>query len=70
LIIIFLYYNHTQHQEDHKILKQYLYFQSHIAGQYNQNNWNEENYEYFKKVLDALINNGNNLNFKTFSELC
>ena len=47
-----------------------LYFQSHIAGKYNQNNWNKKNYEYFKKVLDALINNGNTLNFKTFSELC
>ena len=47
-----------------------LYFQSHIAGKYNQNNWNKENYEYFRNVLNALIDQGHELEFKTFSELC
>ena len=29
-------------------------FQSHIAGDWNDNIWNEENYENFKNVLEYL----------------
>ena len=47
-----------------------LYFQSHIAGKYNQNNWNEQNYQYFRSVLNALLDQGHTLNYKTFSDLC
>lgn len=46
-----------------------VYFQSHIAGQYNQNNWNKDNYEYFRQVILALQQQYE-LNFTTFSELC
>lgn len=46
-----------------------LYFQSHIAGQYNQNNWDLKNYEHFRLLLNTLINQGHTLTFKTFSEL-
>jgi hypothetical protein len=47
-----------------------LYFQSHIAGKYNQNNWDEQNYQYFRSVLNALLDQGHILNYKTFSDLC
>ena len=46
-----------------------VYFQSHIAGVYNKNNWDEKNYEYFKQVLTALQEQ-HEITFKTFSELC
>lgn len=46
-----------------------LYFQSHIEGMYNKNNWNKENYEYFRQVLIALQEQ-HEITFKTFSELC
>ena len=46
-----------------------LFFQSHIAGQYNQNNWNQENYEYFRRVL-SYLESEYELNYCTFSDLC
>lgn len=46
-----------------------LYFQSHIAGIYNKNNWTLENYEYFRQVL-LVLQEKYTLNFKTFEELC
>ena len=45
-----------------------VHFQSHIAGHYNQNNWNSENYETFRVILNHLTNN-EVVKFKTFSEL-
>lgn len=46
-----------------------LYFQSHISGVYNRNNWTEENYKYFRKTLLALKQE-HTISFKTFFELC
>ena len=43
-------------------------FQSHIAGDWNDNCWNESNYTNFQQVLKYLSTD-NKLNFKTFSEL-
>ena len=43
-------------------------FQSHIAGEWNDNCWNESNYTNFQQVLKYLSTD-NKLNFKTFSEL-
>ena len=44
-------------------------FQSHINGEYNKNNWNKENYKYFRQIIPAIKEN-NTIEFKTFSELC
>ena len=41
-------------------------FQSHIAGNWNDNVWNKENYENFKKILTFLSDNYK-LNYKTFT---
>lgn len=46
-----------------------LLFQSHIAGLYNKNNWDIDNYQNFRNILNNLIDNGYILNYKTFSEL-
>jgi hypothetical protein len=46
-----------------------LLFQSHIAGEYNKNNWDKTNYEYFRNTL-KWIEQSRKLSFKTFSELC
>lgn len=46
-----------------------LFFQSHIAGKYNKNNWNKENYTYFREVLKHL-HQEYEVNYVTFSELC
>ena len=43
-------------------------FQSHIAGDWNDNIWNEENYENFRKVLEFL-SKSYKLNYKTLGEL-
>ena len=45
-----------------------VHFQSHIAGHYNKNNWNSDNYETFRVILNYLMDN-NDVKFKTFSEL-
>tara|TARA_B100001123_G_scaffold448273_1_gene608611 strand:- start:3660 stop:4340 length:681 start_codon:yes stop_codon:yes gene_type:complete len=43
-------------------------FQSHIAGETNDNNWTEENYENFRKILSYLEKNYK-LSYKTIGEL-
>jgi len=43
-------------------------FQSHIAGSWNDNVWNKENYENFRKILTFLSGNYK-LNYKTLGEL-
>ena len=45
-----------------------LIFQSHIAGESNDNNWNEENYETFRRILESLKKNFE-LNFLRYEEL-
>ena len=45
-----------------------LIFQSHIAGESNDNNWNEENYETFRTILESLRKNFE-LNFLRYEEL-
>lgn len=47
----------------------HLLFQSHIAGAYNKNNWTRDNYEYFRRVL-TVLKEENELQYKTFSDLC
>jgi hypothetical protein len=43
-------------------------FQSHIAGDWNHNTWNETNYENFRNVLLYLSENYD-LNYITIKEL-
>ena len=43
-------------------------FQSHIAGDWNDNQWNESNYENFRNILNFLSTD-RQLNYKTISEL-
>ena len=43
-------------------------FQSHIAGKTNDNNWNDNNYENFRNILNFLLKNYN-LEFKLLKEL-
>ena len=43
-------------------------FQSHIAGDWNQNIWNEDNYENFRNVLKFLLGQYE-IKFKTLKEL-
>jgi len=43
-------------------------FQSHIAGKTNDNNWNGDNYENFRNILNFLLENYN-LEFKLLKEL-
>ena len=46
-------------------------FQSHIAGEWNDNCWNESNYTNFKEVLTYLstVSTTSKLDFKTFSQV-
>tara|TARA_Y100000310_G_C20486050_1_gene716906 strand:- start:167 stop:832 length:666 start_codon:yes stop_codon:yes gene_type:complete len=53
---------------DVSILDNRIMFQSHIAGDWNDNIWNSDNYEQFKVSLDFLVNN-NEIEFKTMGEL-
>ncbi len=43
-------------------------FQSHIQGDWNDNTWNEENFNYFQRILDYLLSQFT-IEFKTISEL-
>ena len=43
-------------------------FQSHIEGKTNDNNWNKENYENFRNVLEYL-QKSYKLNYITLGEL-
>lgn len=43
-------------------------FQSHIAGEWNKNIWNEQNYETIRLWLQSLQQNYTSLEFKTLSE--
>jgi len=43
-------------------------FQSHIAGDWNDNIWNKENYEHFRNVL-FFLSKGCKLEYKTILEL-
>ena len=45
-----------------------IVFQSHIAGESNDNNWNEENYETFRTILESLGKKFE-LNFLRYEEL-
>ena len=45
-----------------------IMFQSHIAGDWNDNIWNEKNFNQIKLSLEHLISNYN-IKFKTLSEL-
>jgi peptidoglycan/xylan/chitin deacetylase (PgdA/CDA1 family) len=46
-----------------------LMFQSHIAGDHNDNVWDEKNYYNFRRLLINMENEKQILEFKTFSEL-
>lgn len=47
-----------------------IMFQSHIAGDWNDNRWNESNYEQMKLSLDHLTNTPEiSIEFKTLGEL-
>jgi hypothetical protein len=50
------------------IVNNIVYFQSHIWGEYNKNNWTEENYLNFKNIILYLKDNFE-LNYKLFNEL-
>ena len=43
-------------------------FQSHIAGDWNDNIWNEKNYENFRNVLEYL-QKSYKLDYRTIGEL-
>ena len=43
-------------------------FQSHIAGDWNDNIWNQENYENFRNILEYL-SKSYKLNYITLGEL-
>jgi len=43
-------------------------FQSHIAGDWNDNVWNEENYEHFRNILNYLLSEYE-ISYKTMSAL-
>lgn len=45
-----------------------IMFQSHIAGNWNKNIWNRDNYEQFKLSLGYILDNFN-VTFKTLKEL-
>lgn len=45
-----------------------IVFQSHIAGEHNDNRWNRENYDNFRMLIQSLKDDYI-LEFKTFSEL-
>jgi hypothetical protein len=51
-----------------KIYGDTFMFQSHIAGDWNDNTWNKKNYENFRNVLEYLSKNYK-LNYKTLGEL-
>lgn len=44
-------------------------FQSHIAGSWNDNRWNEDNYNQMVLSLTYLVKNNPKIFFKTFGEL-
>tara|TARA_Y100000361_G_C11135532_1_gene331666 strand:- start:592 stop:1272 length:681 start_codon:yes stop_codon:yes gene_type:complete len=48
--------------------KNSIMFQSHIAGDWNDNIWNEDNYKQLRLSLQWLCDN-NEINFKTLSEI-
>jgi hypothetical protein len=47
----------------------YIYFQSHIYGIDNQNNWDEKNFEHFKNTLNVLQENVKEMNFTTYGQI-
>ena len=57
------------HQSDDvKLYGNTFMFQSHIQGDWNDNTWNEENFNYFQRILDYLLSQFK-IEFKTISEL-
>ena len=54
--------------ESINLYKNRFMFQSHIAGDWNDNTWNENNYNNFKKVLEYL-QKSHKLEYKTIKEL-
>ena len=62
------FYGHDGiHETDIKLHNGRIMFQSHIAGDWNDNIWNEKNYEQMKLSLNYLKNQG--IKFKTIKEL-
>ena len=55
------------HETDIKLHNGNVMFQSHIAGEWNDNVWNEVNYNQLRLSLDYLKKNGGV--FKTISEI-
>jgi len=60
--------NSIHNDESVNIIDNVIYFQSHIWGEYNKNNWNEENYLNFRNILLYLKDNFE-LEYKLFNEL-
>ena len=55
------------HETDINLHDGRIMFQSHIAGDWNDNIWNAHNYEQIRLSLSHLYNQG--LTFKTIGEL-
>lgn len=55
------------HETDIKLHNGNVMFQSHIAGDWNDNVWNESNYEQLKVSLEYL--KSQDAQFKTIQEL-
>ena len=56
------------HETDISIHDGTIMFQSHIAGEWNDNIWNEDNYKQLQASLKHLVKT-NNINFTTLQEL-
>ena len=54
-------------ETDIKLHNGKIMFQSHIAGNWNDNCWNKENYEQMRMSIEFLIKQ--NIEFKTLKEL-
>lgn len=60
--------NSIHNDESVNIIDNVIYFQSHIWGEYNKNNWIEDNYLNFRNILLYLKDNFE-LEYKLFNEL-
>ena len=56
------------HETNINLHDERIMFQSHIAGDWNDNCWNKENYEQVRLSLSYLLKSYN-LKFKTLNEL-
>ncbi len=57
------------HETDIQIRNNTIMFQSHIAGEWNDNVWNKENFNQFRHSVKYLLTQYNNLKFVTMYEL-